>query len=100
MAFNFPYTCPDIDDNIGQFKEYIKDNLNELVAELCPLFDGTSKDNLIKHYISNIYSDLEIKFEEVRQTNSELRDEAEAQIDVLIEEISELKNKIDELNLE
>ena len=100
MAFNFPYTCPDIDDNLEQFKEYISDNLVDLVDELCPLFDGASKDDLIKQYTSTIYSDLETKFEEVRQTNSELRDEAESQIDALIEEISELKNKIDELNLE
>ncbi len=96
------YTCPIIDNNINDIKsdiESVVENIFESIAS--PVLYSKQKSlyyELIKEYSKNIY---EIIFEEyienIRSSNSNLRDEC---IDIISEandEIKFLTSKIDDL---
>lgn len=100
MSFNYQYTCPTVDKNIESFKDTVKDRLSEMLDEACPLLEGVAKSKFIEGYSDTIYQDVEPLFEDVRKTNSNMREEAERQIDVLNDIISDKDEEIQNLQEE
>jgi chromosome segregation ATPase len=97
-AFDYKYTCPDIDKAINSFKEAVAVDLDVMLNQCCPLLKDTQKKEFIDQYVDYIYQNIEQYVEDVRESNEEIRAEANAQITQC--EITEehLKQEIDELN--
>lgn len=98
--FNYQFTCPQIDRNIGMFKDVMEDSLKDFASELCP-FLGVSHDldKLINDWVDHIYSECEGIFEDVRSSNEDIRKEAERVIEELVDEIDDLRHEIKEVGL-
>lgn len=97
MTLNYKYTCPDIDRSITAFKSDIESYLSNMLDDCCPLLEGKQKEDFIKDYVEQMYSDFESNFEDVRKTNEDMRKEADRQIDYAEEEIKDLNARIEEL---
>ena len=97
MGLDYQHTCPEIDSNIEHVKSSIDTHLDSLVDELCPFCDENKKKELLESYVDWIYSDLESCFEGVRESNENIRKEADNQIDALTDEISDLEAQIQEI---
>lgn len=98
MSLDFKWTCPDIDSSLKDIQSSIEDNIKDLMAEVCPPLDGTPAGNILfNNYSLWIYEAIEPIVEEVRKTNSDMRDSAEKQISYLIEEMEDLKLQIADL---
>jgi len=95
MSFSYPYTCPDIDDNIKSIKGALLDLLEEYA-------DGDEyPEHRLKKAVDYFYRhELEDIFEGVRQTNVDMRKEAESQMGCLQSTIDELELTIAELRSE
>lgn len=98
MPLDFRYTCTEIDSGITDAKESIKNHLDDLLEESCPLFQGDAKNNFIEGYANSLYDDISHIFEGVRSTNEEIRKEADAQIDRLEQEKAEVEGDRDDAN--
>lgn len=97
MSFNYGYTCPDINKEIKNFEESLESRLDEIFDELCPLFSGTNEAiKWRENWKTIIYNDAEPCFESVRDCNSNIRDEAEKQIDAVAEERDEYRKLYEE----
>jgi len=97
MAFDYHYTCPEIDKNISYAKGSIEDTISNLVEECCPLLEGDPKQRFVKGWADSLYDSLENIFEDVRETNVKIRAEAERQINYLEDDINDRDIKISEL---
>lgn len=100
MSFNYPYTCGEIDSAQDNVRKEIKSNLMELLE----FFLEDTKMNisdLSQEYMERIYDAIVDEYENVRQTNKDMRKEAENVIDRLESELdelnSDLKSKNDEI---
>ena len=96
MGLDYGHTCPDIDRGIDQTKTDIENNLDSMIDDCCPLFEGDKKQDFIKGYADAIYDDLEGNFENVRRCNEDIRSEADRQIDKLEDRVSELEAELSE----
>lgn len=81
MAFDYGFTCPDINKSIDQFKSVVSDYLSNMLDDCCPMLVGEQKQEFIKSYSDQIYQEFESNFEDVRKTNEDMRKEAEKQIE-------------------
>lgn len=91
-SFDYPNTCPIIDNEISNAQKNIYYFLDNVIKELSPMIPDEERDRLAKDYSNDLYKDLEDIFENTRQSNIEMRDEAERQIKDLKEQIYELEN--------
>jgi len=100
--FDYPYTCPKIDEAIGQAEECIKNHIKDLLEEACPLLDltFTSMGNYISEKSKSLYEEIEDCFESVRDTNDDMRKAAESQLKSLQAEVDNLRVKIQDLSYE
>lgn len=98
MGFDYGNTCSDIDSDINDFKGVIQSYLEDILDEVCPMFEGEKKDVYIKDSVSNIHSDCEGIFEHVRACNSDMRTEADRQIDRAGDRISDVESELSEAN--
>ncbi len=98
MGFEYQYTCGDIDVEIRQCMENIHEMMVNAVDELCPLLSDDAKKEYVTAHIKLHQDYLERPFEAARQINMDMRKEADAQVDGLESEITELKNQIDDLS--
>ena len=99
MSFKYNNTCPIIDHAIEGFKENLRDKLDSIIDDLVPLLDGTDKkDELINKYTESIYSENEGYFENTRQSNVDMRSEAESQMEIVENELKESIDIISDLN--
>lgn len=104
MSLDFKHTCPIIDNKLSEIKDLVYDNIEDIVKDLVPLFEGTAKYNFVRERSDIIYDIVSDKIEELRSLNSDMRDQADYQIKELegtIEEneetISDQVDKIEEL---
>ena len=104
MGLDYGWTCGTIDDNIKDFKSLLESHLSDMIDSCCPLLEGKQKSDFIKDNVNYIYSDCENIFEDLRECNSDMRKEADRQIDLLEEEKEQLEydvtnsqEKIDDL---
>src|SRR5690606_29284319 len=91
-TFDYKHTCPQIDKFIDQFQAELSNHLDDLIIQICPILQGTSQLREIREdFETAIYNSAEPCFEGVRETNQEMRKEAEYQIEDLIDEVEEHK---------
>jgi predicted RNase H-like nuclease (RuvC/YqgF family) len=92
-GFIYKHTCPDIDKGLNQFRKDLESRLEDLINECCPLLDGRPLIDLIERHVDAIHSDFSVNFENVRETNEDMREEAESQINNLEIEITDIKEE-------
>jgi flagellar motility protein MotE (MotC chaperone) len=98
MGLYYGHTCPDIDRSITSFKSDIESYLSNMLDDCCPILEGKQKEDFIKDYAEQMYSDFEPNFEDVRKTNEDMRKEADRQIDYAEEKASDAEEEIKDLN--
>ena len=102
MSFEFPHTCPDIDAAIDDARSIISDSLDDIVGELSPKFqeanDGIDKDNFVSEWTESIMETVKEGFEKARQSNIDMRKEAERQVEELEDKVSEKEEYINNIN--
>ena len=98
MGLDYGWTCGDIDKNIDDAKQNIEDVLSDFMYDLNPLFMDTQEGiDLLKSYQERLYGEIEPCFEGVRETNQDMRKEADAQIEKLQDEIDQKDLEIEDL---
>ena len=94
MGLDFNYTCPRIDREINKIKSTIENNLEDYIKQLCPLMSNDTIYDLRSKWATELYDDIELGIKIIRQTNEDMRSQADKQIINLEDEISELKSEI------
>ncbi|WP_294767458.1 hypothetical protein [uncultured Rhodoferax sp.] len=97
VAFDYPDTCPRINRAINAAREQISDFLDDLLYEACGLLPKEVRQNLVEQYTKDLYEKLEDAFEETRSTNVDMREEADSQIKVLKDQVSDLEHQLKQL---
>lgn len=100
MGLDFSYTCPKIDKEIDRVKSTIEDHLEDYIKQLCPLMSLDTVCELRSQWTKEMYNNLEYAIETVRETNQDMRNQAEKQINQLNDEVSELKEELSTLQRE
>lgn len=95
MAFDYSYTCSDIDREISKAKSHIEENILDIVKECSPLLQDEPLNDFVKDCSNHLYQCLEDCFEITRNTNSDMRKDAENRIESLEDIISELQTDLD-----
>lgn len=98
MGLDYRYTCLDIDGSIQDYKDCIKQFLENIIMQCSPLIGEAEKKDLIEDYLDDFYKEFESSFEGIRETNEDMRKEADSQIGTYEEEILGLKCTVDEMN--
>jgi uncharacterized protein Yka (UPF0111/DUF47 family) len=96
-SFDFSHTCPKIDKAITAAKDTIKSYLKDYINDLCPYIPDGKAIELSNDWGETIYNDISDCFETVRETNEDMRDEANRQISALEDEVDSLKDEIKQL---
>ena len=93
MRFSYPFTCPKIDSNIDEFKSNLECFIHDLISELSPKYLETADAKLfIQEKQLVFYAENESIFENVRQSNEDIRKSAEYQISDIQIELNSYKN--------
>lgn len=79
-SFDFAHTCPKINKAIDACKENIQHALAPIIQSICEHISDEKAVELAKKYAEDIYTDIEDCFESVRETNEDMRAEANRQI--------------------
>lgn len=96
-SFDFAHTCPKIDKAIDSCKDRLKSYLTDYINEMCPMIPDAEVERIAKEWSKQMYDDISDCFESVRQTNEEMREEANRQITDLEDELSNAKDEIKSL---
>jgi DNA repair exonuclease SbcCD ATPase subunit len=97
MGLDFSYTCPKIDKEIDRVKSIIENHLEDYIKQLCPLMSTNTVCELRSQWTKEIYDRIESSIETIRETNKDMRNQAEKQINQLNDEVSELREEITKL---
>ena len=105
-GFDYPWTCPEIDKDIGCAKIVIEDAMESILRELTDPLKipvGFEEEGVwVEYNTQTLYNNLEDVFENTRNTNDAMRKEAGVQITNLEEQLANLKyeyvEEIKELN--
>ena len=97
MGFNYLYTCPKIDKAIDEAKSTIVSCLNDYIMDLCPYIPKEKVNELSETWGNHLYNEISGAFETVRETNEDMRRDAEYQIGRLESELDDLHSEIKEL---
>lgn len=97
MSLDFSHTCPKIDKAISEAKDTIEVYLNDIIKDLCPYVTDEKTNELSKDWGANLYNQISDIFENVRETNEDMRKQADYQINELESIISDLKEEVAEL---
>lgn len=93
-SFDFAHTCPKIDKAIGSCKDTIESYLTGYIENLSPYIPQAEIERISKEWSKELYDAISDCFESVRETNEEMRDEANRQIANLEDEVSGLKDEV------
>jgi chromosome segregation ATPase len=96
-SFDFAHTCPKIDKAIDSCKDRIESYLTDYINELSPMIPDAEVERIAKEWSKQMYDDISDCFESVRQTNEEMRDEANRQIANLEDELENAKDEVKHL---
>lgn len=94
MGLDYGWTCGSIDDNIKDFKSILEYEISSILDDACPLLEGEQKTDFIADYVKAIYEQSQNIFEDLRECNSDMRKEADSQIDKLEEEKEQLEYEV------
>lgn len=97
MGLDFSHTCPKIDKAITEAKDIIIDYLKDYITELSPYITDEKASELSKDWGTDLYDKISDGFEATRETNEDMRKQADYQIEKLESEIEYLKSEIKEL---
>ena len=92
MGLDYGNTCPKIDKAISEVKNTIFDYVVDLIKDLCPYIPNEKADEVAKDWADSIYNQISDCFEVVRETNEDMRKQANYQIGCLEDEIYSLKD--------
>lgn len=98
MGFSYRYTCPIIDDNINEFRDTVEDFLKDVIHQCSPLVSDIDLDKKAEEYEEDLYNMVEKYFENLRACNSDMRDEADEQIENVENEVEEKEEQIRDLD--
>jgi len=97
-SLNFNNTCPSIDDALDYIKTEIDEHLDVLLTGVCPYIDSVKKQELINEIIFTLYDKVIVgQYEDIRQLNSDMRSQAEDQLNELASERDEYVELYEEL---
>lgn len=95
MSLDFKDTCPEIDQQMYESKEAIKQCLDEAAFDLCPMFaeanGGKDKNLWLDDALNHVWFKVDACFEELREINVKMREAADYQIEELEERVKELE---------
>jgi hypothetical protein len=98
MGFDFNWTCPQIDRMIDEIQESLEDTICDILHKSSPLIPDAEvrkiAEEYAKKYYLSIYKDL---IEKIRDTNIDMRKEANDQIERHERSIEDLEEKVEEL---
>lgn len=97
MGLDFSHTCPKIDKAISEAKDTIIDYLKDCITDLCPYITDEKASELSKDWGTDLYDKISDGFKATRETNEDMRKQADYQIEKLESEIDDLKSEIKEL---
>lgn len=97
MGLDFSHTCPKIDKAIAGAKNTIIDYLKDFITDLCPYMPNEKVNELSEDWGTDLYDRISDAFEATRETNEDMRKQADYQIERLESEIEDLKSEIKEL---
>ena len=98
MSFNYRFTCPTIDKEIGIARDKIYSTIKNLLEEVNGQKLSEKRiEDITSDYELNLYCDFEDSFEKVRETNGDMRTEADRQIEECNEQLCELRDLIEDL---
>lgn len=93
-SFDFAHTCPKIDKAIDSCKDRLESYLIDYINEMCPMIPDIKVAEIAKDWSKQMYDDISDCFESVRQTNEEMRDEANRQIANLEDELENARDEV------
>lgn len=94
MGFDYNWTCPIIDESISDFKYGIESVLRPILeAQEIP---EEKILEIINDSVDDIYAQYEYTFEDCRESNADMRDAADQQLDEKDREIADLQEACDE----
>ena len=101
MSFNYRFTCPTIDEEIKTARDKIYSTIKYLLEKVNgqELSEERIKD-ITSEYELHLYCDVEDSFEKVRETNGDIRHQAELQIEECNNQVSELQDLVEDLRVE
>ena len=101
MSFNYRFTCLTIDKEIGIARDKIYSTIKYLLEKVNgqELSEERIKD-ITSEYELHLYCDFEDSFEKVRETNGDIRHQAELQIEECNNQVSELQDLVEDLRVE
>lgn len=101
MSFNYRFTCLTIDKEIGIARDKIYSTIKYLLEKVNgqELSEERIKD-ITSEYELHLYCDVEDSFEKVRETNGDIRHQAELQIEECNNQVSELQDLVEDLRVE
>ena len=101
MSFNHRFTCPTIDKEIEIARDKIYSTIKYLLEKVNgqELSEERIKD-ITSEYELHLYCDVEDSFEKVRETNGDIRHQAELQIEECNNQVSELQDLVEDLRVE
>lgn len=96
MSLDFKNTCPDIDEAIADLLSMTEDNIDEILDECCPILQGEQRKEFLKSHLANIKENIQHQFDIVRDLNSDMRGQAEKQLDDIQVEVDALEETVSE----
>ena len=96
MGLDYSHTCPDINRAINEAKDTISSHIEDIVNQCSPLLEGDPLQDYVKSWTESLYGEIKDCFEVTRKTNEDMREEADRQIDDLVDEVDSLKDEINE----
>lgn len=92
---DFYNTCPDVDRGISLMEDTLDSLIYDLVQELSPKFGDTdAAASFISNTVKYFSQQPEPIYENVRQSNVDIRKAADTQIDVLCDKIDDLEYEL------
>lgn len=92
---DFHNTCPDVDRGISLMEDTLNSLIYDLVQELNPKFADTDvAEGFISDTVKYFSQELEPIYENVRQSNVDIRKAADYQIDNLCDRIDDLEHEL------
>lgn len=100
-SLDYAYTCPNLDREISDAKDVIRDHFHDTLQELNPvmpeLMHTPEAQEWVRVATEALYSDLESIFENCRKINEDIRSAADQQIAECVSELEEAEYRIKEL---
>jgi gas vesicle protein len=93
-SFDFPHTCPKIDKAIDSCKDKLENYLIDYIGEICSYIPHDKICEIAKKWSIEMYDGIADCFESVRQTNEQMREEANIQIANLENDIEKLNDEV------